>query len=208
MGANLAKVAALHAARVGLGHAASRLLAHMAVYALDTPTPNVDAGLYFASRSTMALEGLGYNLPHEKPAPDAPVEEHRAWNSARKNVERALNECIQAGAVERLEAGRRGYNASFRLTVTAVEPALLNGPEHAVDYPRQRPDSATPSVALDGHSPSPYRDTHRRPIGPLSVAHKRTEENLGRVVGTSRPEAPSHLSETDEQFPKQLRSVS
>ncbi|WP_166784255.1 hypothetical protein [Cryobacterium gelidum] len=111
VGLYAAKGAVLAAARLGLGHAATRLLVHMA---LETWDDNDNPGnqpprRYFASRESSAI-ALGYLAPDN------------GSESAYHSVKRAIAELVASGAIERVSAGHRGHNAEFNLLVDSTRP--------------------------------------------------------------------------------------
>ncbi|TFC81919.1 hypothetical protein E3O45_00795, partial [Cryobacterium sp. TMS1-20-1] len=113
MGLYAAKGAVLVAARLGLGHAATRLLLHMALESWDdTDNPgNQPPRRYFASRESSAI-ALGYLAPDN------------GSESAYHSVKRAIAELVASGAIERVSSGHRGHNAEFNLLVDSRKLAL------------------------------------------------------------------------------------
>lgn len=111
MGLYAAKNAVLLAARVGLGHAATRLLLHMALECWD------DGGnpagqppkRYYAARESSAI-ALGYLAPDNASEP------------ALHAVKRAISELVEQGVVERVRSGGRGQTAEFILHVDSGKP--------------------------------------------------------------------------------------
>ncbi len=131
-------VAAAYAMWPHLPHRAFRLLAGMAVTALDDAVDGRPARRYFASERSMA-ELLG-------PVPVDASRDASAFRSARA----ALRDLVDVGAVVRLTAGRRGSRAEFELILDPL--AVAKGERHipaSAGTPRSR-NAGTPHSQVGG----------------------------------------------------------
>lgn len=109
MGATLVTLAIRRARAKGIGHAATRLLVHMAVTALDKPNARGDdPDLYWAGREDQAL-ALGYS-PDFADTPAA----HQA-------VKRAVVELIEKEAIRLESRGVNGRRSLYSLSLLRVE---------------------------------------------------------------------------------------
>ena len=114
MGLYAAKNAVLLAARVGLGHAATRLLLHMALECWDDAAnpAGQPPRRYYAARESSAI-ALGYLAPDNGSEP------------ALHAVKRAMAELVEHGVVERVRSGGRGQTAEFILHVDSGKPGSV-----------------------------------------------------------------------------------
>lgn len=110
MGANLVTQVLAHWTH--LSDRAFRVLVRMAVTALDRPTLEAPANTYFAGRELLAMSLRG----------DGGSEKSRY-----RTVARVVAELVEAGAIVRIDGGRTGHNAVYRLTLSAVDKAAEDG---------------------------------------------------------------------------------
>ncbi|QIS39074.1 hypothetical protein [Clavibacter capsici] len=113
MGAQLVGRAFAFAVDHQLPHHEVRVLAWMALRALDTDSPP----RYFAARESTAL-ALGHRVPDE-PDPDDPDADAKTAERERafQRVKVAVRGLVNAGAITRLHAGREGQRAVFAITL-------------------------------------------------------------------------------------------
>ncbi|TFD69819.1 hypothetical protein [Cryobacterium ruanii] len=109
--------AVLLAARMGLGHAAARLLLHMALECWDDG--DNPGGDYYATRESSAI-ALGYLASKNGSEPAAHA------------VKRAVAELVALGSVERVRSGGRGQAAEFNLHVDSAKPGTVRRHESYV----------------------------------------------------------------------------
>jgi hypothetical protein len=100
MGANL--VGKVLASWTHVSDRAFRVLVRMAHTALDRPNKDTPADHYFAGRELLAMSLRG----------DGGTEQSR-----HRTVARCVAELIEAGAIERIDTGRIGHAAVYRLTL-------------------------------------------------------------------------------------------
>lgn len=199
MGLHLVAAAFEHARRAGLEHAPTRLLVYMSSVAYDPGTKaDVEPCRFFQGRADMA-RALGKDMPDKKPGRDASPSERKAWEAGDAAVARALNALIEAGAIKRVTAGSRGWNAEFRVVPSAVDPALLG--QRTVDLP----DAERAPMADAERAPGDHAE--RAPMGTLSVPPNRTKHDLTKTRTRTREPAPSHLR-SSETIPNDLRVAS
>ncbi|MCP2255090.1 hypothetical protein LY13_003864 [Prauserella aidingensis] len=122
MGAS--NVAAVYARWSHLDHAPFRLLAYMALTALDTPREGKPARRYFGGRDALA-DALGYAVP----ATVSDDEAQREYARATRNVKKAVGALSRAGAIETVvkpAPGRQGEYA-LRLDGDTSRSPVSNG---------------------------------------------------------------------------------
>ena len=110
-----------------------RVLVRMALTALDRPTAEVPAGVYFAGRDLLAMTLRA----------DGGSEKNR-----HRTVARAIAELIEQGAVERADSGRQGHNAVYRLT---LKGGSKSHPETALTTTTQGGSKGHPQGGSKGH---------------------------------------------------------
>lgn len=125
MGLYAAKNAVLVAARLELGHAATRLLIHMARQCLDEERNGQQPRRYFGSRESSAI-ALGYSAPANESEP------------AFQAVKRAVNELMDRGAISRLRTGGRGRTSEYAVLVDSDRPQpLTRCSDQVIRFPLQ-----------------------------------------------------------------------
>lgn len=120
MGAQLVGQAYVFALDHSLTANEMRLLAWMALHALDgDATPK-----YFMGREQTAI-GLGRRIP-DAPRPDDPngAEVERQRTAAFEAIKTATRGLVKAGAIRNVMRGREGRRAEFQLTLTPVDNLL------------------------------------------------------------------------------------
>jgi hypothetical protein len=181
MGLVLVQCAFFHAQREGIGHAATRLLVHMAATAYDPDNKQgVEPLLYFASRSTMA-HALGLEVPDRKPGVRATKAERDLWTAGNSRVKRALAELLTAGALEQISVGIPGWHACFKVTVSAVALELLE--------PLTGPHMGPLTGPHGDRSPVQPETAHRSP--------KQDQPDLTKTGTENHYPAPAHLQPVD-----------
>ncbi len=186
MGHKLVEIAEHHATRTGLDHAAARLLSHMANVAYDDENPSgIPPRRYFRSRADMAFAMGVPDVPPQRPGASASAEERNRWTTGNSRVKRALEALEAAGAVQRISAGRPGFNAMFEITVSIVDPALLG--------PLISPQSGSKAGLRETAHRSPRGTAHRSPRGPLTgPSRDRSPVPLTRTALTTDTAAQHH----------------
>lgn len=81
------------------------LLAIMAATVLDVPKKGTPAGLFFQSRDALILNYYGIDVTSPR------------YESSDRRIRRYLETLIDAGAIRRVKAGRRGQHAEYELLV-------------------------------------------------------------------------------------------
>jgi len=187
MGNGLGEIAEHHAARTGLDHAPARLLAHMARVAYDDDNPKgIPPRRYWLSRAEMAFRLGVLDMPAQKPGASAPAEVRARWTAGNSRVNRALKDLEEVGAVRRVSAGRPGFNAEFEITVSIVDPALLD--------PLISPQAESDAHPLQTADRSPRGTAHQSPRGPVTgPGRDRSPVPLTRAPLTTDTAAEHHL---------------
>jgi hypothetical protein len=179
-----------------------RLLVRMAHTALDKPQDGKPAGIYFAGRELLAmtLRGGGTN------------------ESRNRAVARTVADLIDVGAIERVDVGRTGHNAVYRLT--------LDGASKKTDEPFQgghksHPETAPEATDQGGRRSHPQGGQRSHPKGGRNATNRVATEATPRnqqepieelyeeegveVTTTSHPSratTPPHLAPVVQLFPK------
>lgn len=97
------------------------ILQCMAKRSLDVPGQNGEPPhIYYAGRELLILILSDGNMPE----PGTP-----AYDTETRKVRRCLQRLIKAGAIERVDTGRRGHNSRYRLTLSAALHSGLGGPQ-------------------------------------------------------------------------------
>jgi hypothetical protein len=111
MGLYAAKSAVVLAARLDLGNTAARLLVHMALECWDEGDnpARQEPRRYFAGRESSAV-ALGFLAPEN------------GSEAAHRAVKRAIRELVDAGAIERIRAGRGGHTSEYLLVLDSSRP--------------------------------------------------------------------------------------
>lgn len=180
MGAGLVKRAYAYAADVPLYPNEFRLLAFMALTALDADVPP----RYFDSREASAL-ALGRRVPDKSAPGEKEAPERVAAFEAVKVATRGL---VSLGALEQLRFGHRGQRAEFALRMD------LSATRCTDEFRRRR-----------NVQPSPSRKAGSSPFGkpdlPLSKGSPfpqgRTEDPEGHTGGTTHIPVTTSLAAVD-----------
>lgn len=167
-------VAAVFLAYPTLTHRAKLVLLRMALLSLDTSREGQPARRYFGGPDLLA-EALG--LSPAVTAEEAKVSEEAAQrrrdDSALRQVRKVLAELLEAGAIGRVRAGRRGQGAEYVLHLDVLAGAVDDvGDELAGDVARR---TATVPLQEDRHGPT-QEDRHGPRRRTLTVPPRRTEE--------------------------------
>lgn len=130
-------------------------LAHMALVAHDTGTPNSRRACWWEGLDVLMLKVLGLT-PHELT--------NAEYKTAYRKIQRVIKELKDAGAIEVIEPGRRGHNAVYRLHPDGPLEAVDNS---AVDHANGH-ESTTPSTVLSGASMTCYPPDSTSPAHPIA----------------------------------------
>lgn len=96
----------------------ARVLLLMAHTAHDVGTEHRARAEYWAGHDPIILSLFGDLEPGTT-----------AWATAAKKVQRAIARLVELGAIERVEQGRRGHRARYRITLNTAQPSLLDEPD-------------------------------------------------------------------------------
>jgi hypothetical protein len=177
-----------------------RLLVFMALTALDKPTPEQPARMYFGGREHLAI-GLGREVPGD--------DDPKGQKAITEAVRRVIKSLVKAGAIERTTHAREGRRQVYRLHL-------------------DRRPGATSGVALVGHTEcgpethaecGPETHTQRGLRAIPTVAPRRTEEIKQELTeeptggGGLQPDPPATDPEAERRrqladLRKLLRSTS
>lgn len=132
MGAS--NVKAVYALWGDLDHAPHRLLAYMAVRALDVPAEGKPARRFYGGREELAL-ALGRVLPDPTPGDEAVRRERLA---AFRAVDRAVAALVSAGAVKVARHAHTGSAAEYALQLDTRQHHAERGPFDRVEHHGER----------------------------------------------------------------------
>jgi hypothetical protein len=137
-----------------LGHDAFRVLTVMAVTALDNPTPEQPAGMYF--NGVKPLQDVLRDSGTRTPA------------ALKKAAQEAIREALAVGAVEQTKAAKSQRRAEYRLTLDNTPAAYTRDLQKLKDFkaaqdgqgetvsppaPAIQGETVTPPAGGDGNSP-------------------------------------------------------
>lgn len=152
---------------------AFRVLVRMAHTALDEPGQGTPAHLYFGGRDLLAdvLRSDGDR------------------DTVYRTVKRAIAELVEAGAIERVAAGRAGRHAVYRMTLAGARSIDTQPVDNPATPPRQGDTSSPPegdtSDPPQGDTSSPVRGTPAVPPRNHEEPLKELEEERKTVVRTA-----------------------
>lgn len=174
MGAQLVGRAYAYASRVHLKPNEFRLLAFMALTALDADNPP----RYFASRGQSAM-ALGRMVSDDPKDPESAA--------AFQRVKEAIAGLIAAGAITRLKRGREGQRAEFALILPGTEFVRLESTEHvhlaSTEYVRQGGRNAYPQGANQEPHEEPRPTTTSRVV---SISREPVDRSNMREMAVAR----------------------
>lgn len=176
MGANLVSQVLAHWTHVS--DRAFRVLTRMAVTALDKPRDGKPANVYFAGRELLAMSLRS----------DGGTEQSRF-----RIVARVVAELVQQGAIERIDGGRTGHNAVYRLT--------LGGLDRPEESPYKGGQSSHPQGGQFSHLQGGQFDHQRvanlaTPRNQEEPIEELSEERRGSATTASHPPRAIRPSQT------------
>jgi len=183
MGAGLVKSAYAYACDVPLSPNEFRLLAFMALTALDRE----ERPRYFDSREASAL-GLGRRIVDEGQGTDA---EKRERAAALEAVKVALRGLVSVGAIVRVRGGRSGQRAEYALVLDVATS------RSTLEFRRRAAEGRT----FRGKKvpPSPKRRTVLPSVEGGTFPQGRTQETQGQTPGNTSPEATTSRAPVDSE---------
>lgn len=200
MGARLVGAAFVFGTRHDLKGNEARVLAFMALRALDTDT----TPRYFAAREETA-QALGYLVPDE-PRPDDPdlAAAMRARSAAFRRVSEAITGLIDHGALRVIRRAQTGQRAEYALKVGQA----LDLVEKCKGCGRERDGNRRPVVdgnrrpVVDGNRPASTTET----VDPRNQEEPLEEKELGNTSTSSTtslaPVDSSSEKRMDQSFEK------